>query len=93
MGRSPKHIGARSVTEDESKVLALIPLFPGETMEHMKLDCYAAALSDSDTSNPLLIEWVGLSIPWPIVDINDEVASAAQADFSQVEDYDQLFHQ
>lgn len=93
MGRTVKHVGARTVADDSSKVLALVPLFLGETVDKIKLDCYAAGLQDTDVSNPILMEWVGLAIPWPIVAIADEVASGAQADFSTVADFDQLFHQ
>ncbi len=93
MGRSPRHLGARSVAEDQSKVLGLMPVFPGESIERMRVDGYAVGLSDTDVTNPIIVEWVGLAIPYPIVMLADELASGAQADLSTVADWDQLFHQ
>lgn len=93
MGRTTKYLGARTVTDDQAKCLALIPLFPGERVERLRIDAYAAALTDNDVSNPIMMNWYGLGIPWPLVDAADPVSDGTQADYSTVAQYDSLLTQ
>lgn len=93
MGRTVKFLGARTVSDDQAKVLALIPLFPGESIDRIKMDCYTAALTDEDVSNPIMLNWNGIGIPWPLVDAADPIADGTQPDFSTVAQYDALFTQ
>jgi len=93
MGRTVEHFGARTVANDGIKCLCLIPLFPGESVDSIKLDGYAAALTDEDISNPIHMAWVGVGIPWNILDNMDAIADGTQADFSTVAQYDAAFEQ
>ncbi len=93
MGRSVTHFGARTVANTDAKVLALIPLFPGEHIDRLKLDAYATALTDEDITNPIHMHWVGITIPWQYLDQMDAIADGTQADFSTVAQYDAAFDQ
>ncbi len=93
MGRNTGYLGARTVAHDESKVLALMPLFPGESVDRLMLDCIATGLSDTDVSNPIELNWMGLAIPWNTLDLLDPLADGTQPDFSTVAQYDSAFDQ
>lgn len=77
--RVARHMGARTVTEDDATVLAIIPIFPGETIQYLNMDCYAVALSDEDVSNPLEMNWYGLGLSWEHALTSQAIAAALLA--------------
>lgn len=70
-----------------------MPLFPGESVDKLMIDCIATGLSDTDVSNPIELNWMGLAIPWDILNMLDPIADGTQPDFSTVAQYDSAFDQ
>ncbi len=93
MGRNVGHVGARTVADSEAKVLTLVPLFPGERVDRIQMDAIAATLGDTDVTNPIMMNWYGLGVPWEVLNTLEELSSGVQPDFSTVADYDQAYHQ
>lgn len=93
MGRTVKHFGARTISDDEVKPLVLVPLFPGESIDRITLDCYCAALTDLDVSNPIGLDWLGVGVPWNYLDAMDGIADGTQADWSTLAQWDAAFNQ
>lgn len=89
--RVVRHLGARTVPEDDAKPLIIVPTFPGETVKSVHLSAYALTLSDTDGSNPSEMNWYGISVPWPIVYVTDMLAKGTVPSFTTVADFDSLF--
>lgn len=67
MSRVVKHIGGRSAPEDDTKVLMLVPFFPGEKIVSVNMNCYFASGDASAIDQPGEINWYGITIPWSLV--------------------------
>lgn len=92
MGRVVKHIGARSCPGDDSKVLLVVPTFPGEKINHVRLNCYFASGDDQSIDQPGEMNWYGLTIPWSLVFATPMLnAGAVVGDLGDVVDFDQLY--
>lgn len=62
-------IGSRGISADSSKVLALVPMWPGETVKWIRMDC--KAISTNVTSGQVAeINWRGVVIPAADVGFN-----------------------
>lgn len=93
MGRTVKHLGSRSCPADDSKVLMMVPTFPGEKLQHAHLSAYFASGDDSSVDQPSELNWYGLWIPWPIFWTSDMIATETVEDYGDVSDFDALFKQ
>lgn len=92
--RIVKHLGARSVPADDSKVLMLVPLFPGEKLVRAEISGYFASGDDSAIDQPGELNWYGLTVPWQLVfatKLLDSGGSASEP--GTVGDWDILFRQ
>lgn len=67
MSRVVKHVGSRSVPEDDTKVLMAVPFGPGEKIVSVNLDCYFASGDASAIDQPSQCNWYGITIPWSLV--------------------------
>ena len=88
--RVVKHIGSRLCPADDSKVLALIPTFPGERIVNLDISAYFACKSDDGIDQPSELNWYGLIVPWPIFWSTD-LLKATTEDYDTVADYDSLY--
>lgn len=94
MGRTVKHLGARSAPEDASVVLLAVPTFPGEKISRINLSCYLASGADSAIDQTGECNWYGLSIPWSLVFATDLMqGGAAPEDLAGVPEIDELYNQ
>lgn len=90
--RIVRHMGARSVPADDSKVLLLVPLFPGEKIKHVGMSAYFASGDDSHIDQPSELNWYGITVPWSLVFATPMLnAGAAPGDLGDVADFDQLY--
>lgn len=65
--RVVKHIGARSIIEDDAKVLMAIPTGPGEKIMGGRISAYFASGDDSAIDQPGECNWYGIMVPWSLV--------------------------
>lgn len=92
--RVVKHLGARSCPADDSKVLFLVPTFPGEKIKDVRMSGYFASGDDSHIDQPGELNWYGLSIPWSLVMISATLDTGANLfTGASVAAYDDLFKQ
>lgn len=89
--RVVKHTGARSVPADDSKVLLMVPTFPGEKVRSVRLSAYFASGDDSSIDQPGECNWYGLSVPWSLFWATDLIRGQNVEDFGDVDDFDALF--
>ncbi len=89
--RVTKYIGARSCAADESKVLLLIPTFPGERVRNIRLECYCAAGGASAIDQPDEVNWYGIQVPWQIAMTTPMLGGLTPSVLAGVPEYDDLF--
>ncbi len=90
--RVVKHLGSRSCPADDSKVLMLVPTFPGEKLKFVNLSAYMACGEDSGIDQPSEVNWYGLFIPWSTMWATDlAVSGGSTEDYGDVADFDDLF--
>jgi len=89
--RVVRHLGARSVPADDSKILAVMPLFPGETVSWMNISAYFASGDDSSVDQPSECNWYGISIPWPILWATGLRKGAGVETMAGVPEWDELY--
>lgn len=89
--RVTKYIGARSCAADESKVLMLVPTFPGETVKNIKLSCYAAAGGASAIDQPDELNWYGIQVPWQLALTTPMLGGGVPSVLTGVPEYDALY--
>lgn len=65
--RVVRHIGARSVDEDEAILLAAIPYGAGERIRHVRMDAFAATRAASFADQPSEINWLAVDVPWAVL--------------------------
>lgn len=94
MSRVVRHVGSRSVPEDDTKVLMAVPFFPGEIIRSINLDCYLASGDSSAIDQPSQCNWYGITIPWSLVFATNMLnVGAAVGDMGSVADIDLLYAQ
>lgn len=92
--RVVKHIGARSTPAVDSKVLALIPYFPGEKIKSISIDAYLASGDASAIDQPSACNWYGLNVPWSLMFATGMLdGGGAPNALSTVAHYDTVFQQ
>lgn len=92
--RVVKHLGSRACPADDSKVLLLVPTFPGEKVKSVSMSAYFACGGDSGIDQPSEVNWVGLFIPWSTLWATDLVVTGGSTvTFSDVAHFDELFKQ
>lgn len=64
--RTVRHVGGRLVGVG-SKALVVTPVFPGESLRSMQLDCYASSDSNVQPDSPMQIEWLALFQPFDFI--------------------------
>lgn len=90
--RVVKHLGARSCPADDSKVLLMVPIFPGEKVSHVRLNGYFASGDDSHVDQPGELNWYGISVPWSLMFATGMIkGGGAVEDLGDVADFDALF--
>lgn len=89
--RVVRHLGSRSCPADASKVLLLVPMFPGEKVSHVRMSAHFASGDDSSIDQPGELNWYGLSIPWGLVFATNMIRALAPGNFGDVSDFDELF--
>lgn len=83
--RRPVHVGTRVWAADEegAKCLVAIPVFRGEVITRIALDCYAATrTAETNVDQPPVFSWVGGFMPYPFGtnSIGGPAMSTAQLD-------------
>lgn len=92
--RTVRFLSGRTITKDDAKVLAIMPVFMGETVVSCMIDAYAVTLSDVDVSNPMEMNWKGLGLPWTHALMASAVAKGTLgAQLTSVALWDSLYEQ
>lgn len=89
--RVVKHLGARSCPADDSKVLLLVPTFPGERIMSVRISAYFASGADSSIDQPGEVNWYGLSIPWSLMWATAMMQGIDDKQMQSVVKFDNLF--
>ena len=89
--RVVKHLGARSCPADDSKVLLLVPTFPGERIKRVHLSAYFASGDASAIDQPGELNWYGLMVPWSLFFATDMIRGSAPSLMAGVSEFDDLF--
>lgn len=90
--RVVKHLGSRSCPADDSKVLMMVPTFPGEKLQSVNLSAYFACGGSTAIDQPGELNWYGLFLPWPTFWATDlMISSGGTEDYGDVADFDSLF--
>ena len=94
MSRIVKHLGARSCPADDSKVLMLVPTFPGERIVRAEISGYFASGDDSAIDQPGELNWYGIAIPWQLMFTTNMLNAGSNPDnWGSVTSLDQTFRQ
>lgn len=65
--RVVRHMGARSMSVDDAKLMSAIPYFAGEDLRALNIHGYAATSAIDDANQLNEINWTVLAVPWVVL--------------------------
>ena len=62
-----RHLGARGINKDDSKLLAVLPFGATEDGRYMRLTGYASSKTSEDSIRAFECNWYVIALPWSVV--------------------------